>query len=695
MKIYESENLRNLSVVGHGDTGKTSLVSALLFRSGTVNRLGKVDDKNTVTDYDEEEQDRGISIDSALAHLEWKDHKFNVIDTPGYADFFSHVKPALKVTDGAVVTVSGVAGAEVQTEKAWRILEEYDMPGIVVANMMDRERAEFSKLVENLQEKLGRNIVPLQLPLGKGEDFKGVVDLMKMKSYEYKLDESGHNEEQPIPDNLQDEVEERRSELVEMVAEMDDELLEKYFEAGELTQDELVSGFKKAVVGRDIYPLFLTSATANIGVDKILNGVINYLPSPVDNGAVSGSKPDSDREVRREPSVDVPFSSYVFKTISDPYTGRISVFRVYSGSLKADDTVYNSVKDTEEKLSGLFLLQGDEQFQIPELKAGDIAATAKLKETTTGDTLCSKDNPVVFESVEYPEPATMFALEPESRGDEEKLSSALKKVTEADPSVKVNRDKQTNELLIHGNGQLHLEVIVEKLKKNHEIGVVLKPPTVPYRETIKKKSSSHYRHKKQSGGRGQFAEVDIRLEPLPGDKDYEFVDEIFGGVIPSTFVPSVDKGIQEAREEGYLAGYPVDNFKVVLYDGDHHDVDSSEMAFKIAAEKAFRKAVENAAPTILEPIMEVEVLIPEDCMGDVMGDLNGRRGKVQGMDPRGTLQKINAKVPMAEMLNYASSLKSITGGRGSYSMEMSHYEEVPRDVRKEIIEDAKKQEEEE
>ncbi len=695
MKVYETEKIRNIAVVGHGDSGKTSVLSTLLFKSGMVNRLGKVLDKNTVTDFDDEEKERAISISAALAFAEWKDCKINLIDTPGYAAFIAEAKAAMRVVDAAMVVVSGVSGVEVQTEKVWQWADEYGLPRIMVMNLMDRDRAEYERVMNDLHEKLAREIVSVQLPIGQGNSFKGVVDLINMKGYEFAADESGKCHEIELSGDLKSEAEAKRSELVEMIAEMDDKLMEKYFESGELSKDEISSGLKKGVFEKNIFPLFLTSASKNIGADMLLDAVVELLPSPEDLGEVKAFKADTREEVTVPRNSSAPFSALVFKTLSDPYAGKITLFRIYSGKLTGDGSVYNSVSDKNERIGGIFCMQGVEHVSVPEMNAGDMGATAKLKATETNHTLCAPTSKIVYEGVDFPVPAISFALEPKSRGDEEKLGSALSRVAEADPTIKVHRDPQTNELLISGSGQLHVEVIVSKLKRQYDLEVILHPPKVPYLETIRKSVESHHRHKKQTGGKGQFAEVYIKIEPLPRGGDFEFSNDIFGGSVPAQYVPAVEKGIRESKIKGILSGNPVIDFRVSLYDGSFHAVDSSEMAFKLAASKAFKKGVAEAQPVILEPIMNVEIFAPEENMGDVMGDLNSRRGRVQGMDSQGSLQVIKAQVPMAEILSYASTLKSITGGRGNYTMVFSHYDEVPFQIQEKIVSEYKGEEEEE
>lgn len=689
MKVYETPQLRNVALVGHGGAGKTSLTSALLFSAGAVNRLGKVDQGNTVTDHDDEEIARKITLSSALAYCEWNKHKINFIDTPGYGNFITDTWACMRVVEGAVVVVCGVAGVEVQTEKVWKFADEYGLPRLIVINKLDRERSSFERAMESITKVLGRGAAPVQIPLGEEKDMHGAIDLLKMKAYEYAKDESGKFKEIDIPADYVEAAKKKRAELVELVAEMDDALMEKFFESGELSEEELLHGLEKAVRASKLYPVLVASALTNIGSHLILNAICQYIPSPAEK-AVLPAKDGHGNAVELQPKDSGASAAYVFKTIVDPYAGRISMFRVYSGTIKADANVYNSTRSSAEKLGSIALLQGKQQTFVPEARAGDLAAVTKLKDTVTGDTLCAdKAHPIMFEPLKFPEASISYALEPKSRGDEEKISGALHRLMDEDPTMRITRDAQTHETLVSGNGQLHLEVLVAKLKRRFGVEVILHPPKVPYRETIKGKADVQGRYKKQSGGRGQYGDCKAKFEPLPRGKDFEFANEIFGGSIPRNYIPAVEKGILEARTKGFLAGYPMVDFKVILYDGSYHAVDSSDMAFKIAGSLAFKKAMELAHPTLLEPVMNVEIYCPEANTGDLMGDLNSRRGRVQGMEPRGSTNVIKATVPMAEMLNYEQVLNSVTGGRGSYHMEYSHYEEVPSHLQTKIIEQAK------
>lgn len=689
MKDYSPDKLRNIAFIGHGSSGKTSLTSAILFDAGVTSRLTKVDKGNTVTDYDPEEIERKISINSAPCFVEWKDNKINIIDTPGYSSFLWDTRASLRAVDSALVVVCGVSGVEVGTEKVWEMLEELKLPRMIVVNKLDRENSSFNRTVDEIQQFFGRQAIPVQIPLGEEKNFSGVVDLLKKKAYVFEKDESGKYQETEIPANLQDEVNKRYTQLVEIVAESDEKLMEKYFEQGELTTEELLQGLKKSVFNHQVFPIFAASALLNIGAQMILDGIVDFMPSPVERGKVKAKVKGQDEELVLSP--DGQFAALVFKTISDPYTGRISLMRVFSGKINPDATVSNITRDTDEKLGGLFFLQGKEQVPAGQAKAGDIVATAKLKATLTGDTLCAKGAEIKFEPIKFPEPSISFAIEPKTRADEDKISQATHRITEEDPTVRIERDPETNQLLISGNGELHVRITTEKLKKRYNVDVELKPPKIPYRETIKGRSDVQGKYKKQTGGRGQYGDVKIKMEPLPRGKDFEFEDKIFGGAIPKNFIPSIEKGIQEARKKGVLAGYPVVDFKVILYDGSYHEVDSSDIAFKIAASMAFKKGMKEAKPTLLEPIMSVEIYTPEAYMGDIMGALNGRRGKVQGMEQKGNMRILKALVPMAEMLDFEPTLTSITGGRGSFIMEFSHYEEVPAQLQQKIIAEAIKE----
>jgi elongation factor G len=571
----------------------------------------------------------------------------------------------------------------VQTEKAWEAASELELPRIVVVNRLDRERASLERSLQSLRETCSRAVMPIQLPIGEERGFKGVVDLIAKKAYVFQTDESGKFSEAPVPPDMTGAVETAREALIEMVAEADEKLMEKFFEAGTLTDEELVAGLKAATMAAKLFPLVCTSAALNIGIQQLLDAIVAYLTSPAER-PYTGIGADG-AEVPRSADEKAPAQAFVWKTIADPFAGRITMFRVVSGTLKADSTVLNKTRDSQERLGHLLLLQGKTQTNVPELKAGDLGAVAKLKDTLTSDTLGDKSDPTTFPGVKFPEPVLSYAIEPKSRGDEDKISTSMHRLEEEDPSIRYSRDPQTKELLLSGQGQLHIEVTVAKLKRRFGVDVNLKPPRIPYRETIKAPTEAHGRHKKQTGGHGQFGDCKIRVEPLPRGADFEFVDDIFGGSIPRQFVPAVEKGIQDARARGYLAGYPMVDFRVTVFDGAYHDVDSNELSFKLAGSLAFKDAMTRARPTILEPVMNVEVYTPSDFAGDLMGDLNGRRGRIGGMDTRGGMTIIKAQVPMSEMLTYEQHLTSATGGRGSYHMEYSHYDEVPANLQTRII----------
>ncbi|MGE5343830.1 MAG: elongation factor G [Candidatus Omnitrophota bacterium] len=684
MKTIASENLRNIAFVGHGQTGKTSLVSAILYNAGMVNRLGRVDQGNTITDYDEEEIEKKITIQASVAYALIDKNKINMIDTPGFANFAWESRVALLAVETAVMLVSATEGVEVQTEKMYETISDLKKPVVFVINKMNKELADFDKAFDSITESFGKNAVAVQYPIGAGTDFSAIVDLISMKAYKYSSDEKGTFTEIDIPAGLKDELGSRREALIEKIAETDEKLMEKYFEEGDLNAEEITVGLKAGILNKTIYPVLATDAYANIGVRHFADFILNYTPSILEVGdihAVEGTvKPDP----------NTPFSAFVFKTISDPYTGKISILKIYSGTFKPDSAYFNVNKAVAERVGGVFALQGKTQENVDEVFPGDIVAVAKLKDTQTGDTLTVKGNNVKYPEIHFPIPAISFAIEPKSRDDENKISNALQKIMEEDPTVKSNRDIQTKELVISGNGQMHVELVVSKLKKRYGVDVEMKPPKVPYKETIKGFADVEVKYKKQTGGRGQYAHILIKMEPLPRGGDFEFTETLFGGSIPRNFVPAVEKGIRESKDNGILAGYPVVDFKVNLYDGSYHDVDSSDMAFKICASKAFKKAVKEAKPTLLEPIMKVEVFTPEECMGDLNGNLSGRRGKIQGMEAKGKNHIIKALVPLSEMLDFNTTLTSITGGRGSYNMEFSHFEEVPVQQQKKVIEEAVK-----
>jgi elongation factor G len=684
MKVYDAANIRNVALVGHSGSGKTQLASAALFDAGAVNRFGKVDEGTTVTDFDDEEIARKHTLSSSLAYAEWNKTKINLIDTPGMANFLADACAALQVADAALVVVDAVSGVQVQTEKTWQAADELKLPRLVVVNRLDRERASLERTLQSIHGTLSRTVIPVQLPIGEERSFRGVVDLVSQKAYLYQPDGSGKMTEAAIPADMADATATARESLIEMVAEADESLMEKFFEAGTLTQEQLVAGLRSATATAKVFPLLCTSSSLNVGIQPLLDAIVGFVPSPAER-PVRALDSKTGEPIERPFSENGASSAFVWKTIADPFAGRITLFRVMTGVLKTDSTVYNKTRDAAERLGHVVLLQGKTQTPVPELRAGDLGAVPKLKDTLTNDTLGDKSDPAVFPSMKFPEPVLSYAIEPKSRGDEDKISTSMHRLEEEDPSISYSRDPQTKELLLSGQGQLHIEVTVAKLKRRFGVDVNLKPPRIPYRETIKAATEAHGRHKKQTGGHGQFGDCKIKVEPLPRGTDFEFVDDIFGGAIPRQFIPAVEKGIQDARTRGYLAGYPMVDFRVTVFDGSYHDVDSNELSFKLAGSLAFKDAMTRARPTILEPIMNVEVYAPSDFAGDLMGDLNGRRGRIGGMDTRGVTTIIKAQVPMAEMLTYEQHLTSATGARGSYHMEFSHYEEVPTPLQAKII----------
>jgi elongation factor G len=683
VKIYEGRDIRNVGVVGHGDSGKTSLTAGLLYTAGATNRLTRVDEGNTITDFDEDEVHRKISITTSLAYAEWKKAKINFLDTPGYNIFINDTRSALIAADAALVLVDAVAGVEVQTEKVWSFANDYKMPRALIINKLDRERSSFDRTLESIQTFFGRTAIPIQLPWGSERDFKGVIDLVRMKAYSYSADGDGRGKEAEIPPDMADAAQKAHEVLVEMVAEGKDDLMEEFFEKGTLPIEHILDGLNVAVREMRLFPVLCASGLHNIGADQILNLIVDNLPAPADRGAVTGKLHGN--EVARKVADPEPVSAFVFKTTADPFSGRITFFKVYSGVLKNDANLQNVQRGTAERLSHIACALGKTLTPVTDLHAGDIGAVAKLKDTLTGDTLTDKSSPIEYPAVKLPEPSIAFAIEAKSRQDEDRMGHAIHRILEEDQSLRFFRDPQTKEFLLGGSGQQHVEVIVSRLKKRYGVDVALKAPKIPYRETIRGKADVQGRHKKQTGGHGQFGDCWIRMEPLPRGAQFEFVNEIFGGSIPKNYIPAVEKGIIETAQNGFLAGFPMVDFRVVLYDGSYHDVDSSELSFKLAARKAFRNAMQEAKPALLEPIMNVEIQAPVEYAGDLMGDLNGRRGRIAGMDTKGPTQIIRAKVPMAEMLNYSNDLTSMTQGRASFTMEFDHYDFVPGPQAEKII----------
>jgi len=667
------------------------MVSAMLFTSGATQRLGRVDDGSATTDYDDEEIARQMSVSTGCAVVEWGGTKINILDTPGFNMFVHEAKMALPVVDAAIVVVDGVAGVEVVTQRVWNYCEEYKTPRLIVVNRMDRDRADAARVLESVEKAFGRNVVPIELPIGAEKNLSGVIDLVRMKAYTYEMGGNGKGKETEIPANLKDQAQEAHERLVELVAEGDDKLMEKFFEAGTLAEEDLVPALHNAIREDKIFPVIFSSGLGNIGADRIMDFIVDYTPAPSEHEWVQGEVAaggNGDAPKRHETDEE-PVSLYVFKTVSDAFAGRITYFKVFSGVLKNDATLQNFSKGSMEKLSHIQCMQGKTAIPINELHAGDVGAVAKLKDTLTGDTLGDKSAPIQYPRVKLPEPAITFAIEPKSRADEDKLGPGLHKLMEEDAMLRFFRDPQTKEFLIAGTGQQHIEVTVAKLKKRYNTQVNLKAPKVPYRETIRGKADVQGRHKKQTGGHGQYGDCKIKMEPLPRGGEFEFVNDIFGGAIPKNFIPAVEKGIKDAAGRGYLAGYPVVDFKVVLYDGSYHDVDSNDLSFQMAGRIAFKKAMEVAKPTLLEPVMNVEITVPDDFAGSIMGDLNSRRGRIQGMDNKAGNTIVKAEVPMAEMLTYGADLTSMTQGRGSFNMEMHHYDVVPGQLQEKIIEKAK------
>ena len=689
MKAYLTENIRNLAVIGHGDAGKTQLISSLLYVAGATPRWGKVEEGTSVTDYEEDSIARKVSLNSSLAYLDHQDTKVNLIDTPGYAAFVTHARPALRVADCALVVVDGVNGVEVQTEKTWAYANEFMLPRVMVINKLDKERSDFAAAMESATSVFSRAIVPFTLPLGKEADFRGVVDVLHQKAYEF--DANGKEKEIPLPAECRELLEKTRERLVELVAESDDALLEKYFEEGALSDEEVFPNIGKAIAAGKLCPVFAVSSVTLVGLQAMLDDIIEFAPHPAVHPAEWGHASDDPNAERisRKYSDDEPFSAYVFRTIADPFTGPIKIMRVISGKVSADANVLNSTRGSAERLGSLNWMQGKNLEKVEAVHAGDIIACVKLKDTHTGDTLCDKAAPIIYAPVVYPEGAISFAIEPKTRADEDKIGVAIHRILEEDPALHFNRDEQTKEFLLTGSGQLHIETVVDKLKNRYKVEVALHQPKVPYKETISARAEVQGRHKKQSGGRGQFGDCKCIFEPLERGGGFEFKDKIFGGSIPANFRPAIEKGILEAASGGAVAGYPLVDFRVELIDGSYHAVDSDEHSFKAAGRKAFRAAIDKVKPILLEPIMDVEVIVPQECSGDIMGDLNSRRGRVQGMDTRGKAQVVKASVPFAEMLDYQSKLNSITAARGEYHMHFSHYDPVPSHLTGKIIEQAR------
>lgn len=693
MKNYSSDRIKNIGLFSHSGAGKTSLAEAMLFTAGAIDRLGKIDDGNTTLDYDPEEIKRKISISLGLAPLEWKDFKINVVDTPGYFDFVGEVKSALRVVDGAILVVCAASGVEVGTEQMFKLVDERGLPRMFFVNKLDRENANFYKVVEQIQQNFGQKAVPVQLPIGQEANFRGLVDVVHQKAYEF---DGKTVKEIPLPEELKDDLESYRLMLMEAAAESDDDLLAKYLDGEELTDEEIERGLEIGARAGNIYPILCGSSLTNKGINILLNAICDYMPSAAEGMQEKGKNPKTGEEETRKCDSSEPFSAIVFKTMADPFVGRLSLFKVCSGSIKPDTVVYNANRGVAEKIGHLYFMRGKKQENAQLAVAGDIAAVAKLQSTFTNDTLCDKDHPILLEEIDFPKPVISFAAEPKSKGDEEKISSGLSRLTEEDMTFKVEKNNETGQLLVSGMGEIHLEVLAAKLASKFGSEVVLSVPKVPYRETIRGTAKVEGKYKKQTGGRGQYGHVWIEFSPISSEDGFEFEEKIFGGAVPKQYIPAVEKGIREAMREGVLAGYPVVGFKAVLYDGSFHPVDSSELAFKIAASMAFKKGITQAKPVLLEPIYEMEIVVPEQYMGDIMGDLNKRRGRIMGMEMRDGMQHIKAQAPLAEIFRYATDLRSMTQGRGWFSATFSHYEEVPGPIAEKVIaESGKKHAEEE
>lgn len=687
MKDYATDKLRNVALISHGSTGKTSLTEALLFTSGGSDRLGRVDEGNTVADYDPDEIKRKITINTAVVPCEWTGCKVNLLDTPGYADFIGDMIGALSVADAAVTLVCAVSGVEVNTHRVWRLAEERGLPRLIFINKLDRENAHFDRVLEQIRSELTPHAVALQLPIGAEASFRGVVDLVNMKAF---LFQDGKAVEAPIPDDLAERIQAEREKLIEAAAETDDELTMKYLDGEELTQEEIVHGLRRGTLAGKLFPVLCGSAYQNKGMSLLLDAIVAYLPSPLDRPPIKARQLPTQTEVEIASDLTGPLVAQAFKTMADPFVGRLTYFRVYRGKLVSDSTIYNARKEKSERVGQVFVPRGKTQNPVSAVVAGDIGAVAKLQETGTGDTLCDKDHAVVLPVPEFPRPCYSVAITAKSKGDEDKLSTGLARLMEEDPTLALKKDPETRELIVSGMGDVHIDVTVDRLKRKFGVEVLTSTPTVPYRETLRKPVKVEGKHKKQTGGHGQYGHVWLEIEPLPEGSGFVFEEKIFGGAVPKQYIPAVEKGVREAMREGVVAGFPVVDVKVTLVDGSFHPVDSSEMAFKIAASLAFKKGAEQANPVILEPIMNLEVTVPEAYMGDVIGDLNAKRGRILGLEPAGPNQIIRAQVPLAELSKYAIDLRSLTQGRGSFTMAFDHYEEVPARLAEEIMAQAKK-----
>ncbi|MBN1483190.1 MAG: elongation factor G [Chloroflexia bacterium] len=694
MKTYQTHQIYNVGLFAHGGAGKTSLAEAMLYDSGTIPRLGRVDDHNTVSDYDPEEIKRGMSANTTPLPLEWSGCKLNLLDTPGYADFMGEMVSAMWVVDGAVIVLCAASGVEVGTETAWQLTVERKRPRMIFVNKMDRDNADFYRTLQQAQEMLDPAITPLQVPIGKESNFSGVIDLLRMKAYRYSDKRDGKSEEIEIPAELQERVDEYRLALIEKIAETDDSLIEKYFAEEPLSEEEMYRGLRQGVRDGTIVPLLCGSATKNLGVQPLLDTILAAFPSAADSGPVVAKNPLSGEEVELPVSDASPMTALVFKTLADPYVGKQTFFRVMSGVLNSDSRVQNANVNAEERIGPVYIVRGKEQFAVQSLGAGDIGIVTKLSHTTTGQTLCTTDRPLLLPEIEFPSPIFTAAIRPESKTDTDKMGPALNRILEEDPTLRTDREQQTGEILLSGMGESHIQIAVERMKRKFDVTVIAELPLVPYQETIRRQVESKYRHKKQTGGRGQFAEVVLRVEPMDYNENaFEFVNEIVGGVISRGYIPGVEKGVREAMQSGEVAGYPVVGVRVAVIDGKEHPVDSSEIAFKLAALQSFKQGQQLAQPVLLEPIMTMEIVIPDTYTGDIMGDLNSRRARVMGMDPQGNRTVVQAQAPLAEIQRYATDLRSMTGGRGTFRMEFDHYEEVPAHVAEQAVAQARQRKE--
>ncbi len=688
MKEFQTGQIRNVGLGGHGSAGKTTLAEALLFNLKQISRMGTVENGTTLSDYNEDEIERQFSLNTALMHGIWKDHKLNILDTPGYSDFFGEVVGSMRVVDTVFLVISAASGVEVGTEQVWREAVKNEVPRFFIINKLDRENIDFDKVFQNVVKSFGNQVVLTQFPVETGPNFDSIIDLFRMKMLKFKKDGSGEYSEEDIPAEFKDKADEYHLKLIEAVAESDDTLMERYFEAGELTEDEFRGGFKKAVAGDVVFPVFCASATTNVGVKRLLDVMVNFCPAPNERGEVKGEN-DQIRKV----SADEPLSMLIFKTLSEMHMGELSYFKIMSGSLNAGDEVLNTANGQTERIGQIFILNGKNKIGAEKLNAGDVGAVVKLKSTHTGNTLAAKGQEITYPRIDFPKAIIRTAIKPKAKGDEEKISHGLQVLHEEDPTFEYYQDSELHQTIISGLGEMHLQIILQRLKKKFGVEVEEEEPRIPYRETIRKKATAQGKYKKQSGGRGQYGDCHLRLEPMQRGEKFEFLDEIVGGVIPGKFIPAVEKGVIEIMSKGVIAGYPVVDVRVAVYDGSYHTVDSSEMAFKVAATMAFKKAFMDANPVLLEPIYNIEIRVPEEYMGDVMGDISGRRGKIMGMDSDGPFQVINAQVPLSELYRYSTTLRSMTSGRGIHQRSFSHYEEVPSDIAQKIIEEAKKEKE--